>query len=74
MSIRFKGTDLRSVLSETVANQCRVILVKDQRVYLRAERGGRRPDGGPEADRLSTPLVSAGQSVTMLRLPFLPRP
>ncbi|NMG03700.1 DUF3085 domain-containing protein [Azoarcus taiwanensis] len=45
MSIRFNGTDLRSVLSETVANQCRVILVKDQRVYLLAERGGRRPDG-----------------------------
>lgn len=32
------------MLSEAVANQCRDILVKDQRVYLLAERGGRRPD------------------------------
>lgn len=30
MSVRFKVTELRSVLSEAVANQCRVILVKDQ--------------------------------------------
>jgi hypothetical protein len=45
MSVRFKGTELRPVLAEAVANQCRVILVKDQGVYFLAERGERRPDG-----------------------------
>lgn len=45
MSIRFKGTELRHVLTEAVANQSRVILVKDQGVYFLAERGERRPDG-----------------------------
>ncbi|USR37580.1 DUF3085 domain-containing protein [Ectopseudomonas hydrolytica] len=45
MSLRFKGADLRPVLAEAVANQCRVILVKDQGVYFLAERGERRPDG-----------------------------
>ena len=33
------------MLAEAVANQCRVILVKDQGVYFLAERGERRPDG-----------------------------
>lgn len=41
MSLRFKGSDLRPVLAEAVANQCRVMLVKDQGVYFMAERGER---------------------------------
>lgn len=45
MSLRFKGTDLRPVLAEAVANQCRVVLAKDQGAYFLAERGERRPDG-----------------------------
>ncbi|MCB1887472.1 MAG: DUF3085 domain-containing protein [Rhodocyclaceae bacterium] len=45
MSVRFKGTDLRPVFAEAVANQCRVILVKEQGVYFLAEPGERRPDG-----------------------------
>src|SRR3546814_14350367 len=45
MTVRFKGTELRPVLAEAVANQCRVILVKDQGVYFLAECGERRPDG-----------------------------
>ena len=36
MSLRFKGSDLRPVLTEAIAGQCRVILVKDQGVYFRA--------------------------------------
>jgi len=45
MTVRFKGTELRPVLAEAAANQCRVILVKDQGVYFMAERGESRPDG-----------------------------
>lgn len=45
MSLRFRGADLRPVLTEALANQCRVVLVKDQGVYFLAERGERRPDG-----------------------------
>ena len=45
MSLRFKGSNLRLVLAEAVANQCRVVLAKDQGVYFLAERGERRPDG-----------------------------
>jgi len=45
MTVRFKGTELRPVLAEAVANQCRLILVKDQGVYFLAERGERRLDG-----------------------------
>ena len=45
MTVRFKGADLRPALTEALANQCRVILVKDQGVYFMAERGERRPDG-----------------------------
>ena len=45
MSLRFKGSDLRPVLAEAVANQCRVVLAKDQGVYFLAEHGERRPDG-----------------------------
>ena len=37
--------DLRPVLAEAVANQCRVVLAKDQGVYFLAEQGERRPDG-----------------------------
>jgi hypothetical protein len=52
MSLRFKGADLRPVLTEAIANQCRVVLVKDQGVYFLAERGERRPDGRQQAARL----------------------
>jgi hypothetical protein len=45
MTVRFKGTELRPVLAEAAANQCRVILVKDQGVYFMAEHGESRPDG-----------------------------
>ena len=45
MTVRFKGTELRPVLAEAVANQCRITLVKDQGVYFLAERGERRLDG-----------------------------
>ena len=45
MPLRFRGSDLRPVLVEAVANQCRVVLAKDQGVYFLAERGERRPDG-----------------------------
>ena len=34
MSLRFKGADLRPVLTEAIANQCRIVLVKDQGVYF----------------------------------------
>src|SRR3546814_7504361 len=37
--------DLRPVLTEAIANQCRAVLVKDQGVYILAECGERRPDG-----------------------------
>ena len=33
MTVRFKGTELRPVLAEAAANQCRVILVKDPVSY-----------------------------------------
>src|SRR5690606_37087165 len=45
MPLLFKGSDLRPVLAEAIANQCRVILVKDQGVYWLAEHGECRPDG-----------------------------
>lgn len=45
MSLQFKGTDLRPVLSEAIANRCRVILVKDQGVYFLAEHGAHHPNG-----------------------------
>ena len=41
MTLRFKGAELRPVLTEAVTNQSRVILVKDQGVYFLAERGER---------------------------------
>ncbi len=45
MSLRFKGADLRPVLTEAEANKCRVVLVKDHGVYFLAERGERTPEG-----------------------------
>jgi len=45
MSVRFKGAELRPVLTEAVVNQCRVILVKDQGVYFMSERGACEPGG-----------------------------
>lgn len=45
MPLRFKGSDLRPVLAEAVANQCRVVLAKDQGVYFLAESGERHPSG-----------------------------
>ena len=45
MSLRFKGAELRPVLAEAIANQCQVILVKDQGVYFLAEHGERLPEG-----------------------------
>jgi len=45
MSLRFKGSDLRLVLAEAVANQCDMVLAKNQGVYFLAEHGERRPDG-----------------------------
>lgn len=41
MSLLFRNCDLRPVLTEAIANQCRVILVKDQGVYWLAEHGER---------------------------------
>lgn len=43
--LQFKGADLRPVLAEAVANQCQVILAKDQGVYFLAEHGERTPEG-----------------------------
>ena len=45
MSIQFKGSDLRPVLAEAMVNRCRVVLVKDQGVYLLSEHWERQPDG-----------------------------
>lgn len=45
MTLLFKGSDLRPVLTEAIANKCSVILVKDQGVYFLSEHGDRRPDG-----------------------------
>lgn len=39
MSLRFKGSELRPILTEAIANQIRVILAKDQGVYCFAECG-----------------------------------
>ncbi|SDT86806.1 DUF3085 domain-containing protein [Pseudomonas orientalis] len=41
----FKGSDLKPVLAEAIANQCSIILVKDQGVYWLAERGERQANG-----------------------------
>ena len=39
------GHSVSAELTEAIANQCRIVLVKDQGVYFLAERGERRPDG-----------------------------
>jgi hypothetical protein len=43
--LRFTAADLHPVLSEARANGCRIILVKDQGVYMMSEKGARNPDG-----------------------------
>ncbi|MCK9503678.1 MAG: DUF3085 domain-containing protein [Porticoccaceae bacterium] len=43
--LRFKGADLRPVLTEAITNQCRIILAKDQGVYFLPEQGERTPEG-----------------------------
>lgn len=45
MSLLFKGRDLKPVLTEAIANQCHIVLVKDQGVYWLAEDGERLPGG-----------------------------
>ncbi|MFW7348442.1 MAG: DUF3085 domain-containing protein [Pigmentiphaga sp.] len=44
MSLRFRGSELRPVLNEAVAKQCRVILAKDRGVCIFAVEGERHPD------------------------------
>ncbi len=72
MSLRFKGVDLRPVLAEAVANQCRVVLAKDQGAYFLAERGERLPGGrqkliayavgcNPDVDPSVRRLVGTGE-------------
>lgn len=45
MTLLFKGAALRPVIAEAIANGCRLALVKDQGVYILAEKGECRPDG-----------------------------
>jgi len=45
LSLLFKGSDLKPVLAEAIANQYSIILVKDQGVYWLAERGERQANG-----------------------------
>lgn len=44
--LQFAGVELRAVLSEAPANDCRIILVKDHGVYLMSEVGETDTDGG----------------------------
>ena len=44
MTVRFKGTELRPVLAEAAANQCRVILVRT-RACISWPSTASRPDG-----------------------------
>ncbi|MNO91722.1 hypothetical protein D3C76_832740 [compost metagenome] len=44
--LRFTGSELHAVLAEARTNGCRVILVKEHGVYLMAETGENKPDGG----------------------------
>ena len=46
--LQFAGVELRAVLSEALANDCRIILVKDHGVYLMSEVGETNTDGGRE--------------------------
>lgn len=43
--LRFAGIELRAVLSEARANDCRVILVKDHGVYFMSEAGENTTSG-----------------------------
>lgn len=43
--LRFRGAELRPVLVEAKERGCRVILVKDQGVYMMSEFGERTPEG-----------------------------
>jgi len=43
--LQFSGIELRAVLSEALANDCRIILVKDHGVYLMSEVGETTPNG-----------------------------
>ncbi|KFK91753.1 DUF3085 domain-containing protein [Serratia sp. Ag2] len=45
MSLLFKGSDLKPVIAEALANQCQLILVKDQGVYWLSQKGERLPSG-----------------------------
>lgn len=57
MSLRFVGSDLRSVLAEVMANQSHVILVKDQGVYFLAEYGEHQPSTNTDAVQCRLPLA-----------------
>jgi hypothetical protein len=43
--LKFKGSDLRAVLLEARTHQCRIVLAKDQGVYLLSEFGEKVADG-----------------------------
>lgn len=43
--LRFKGADLRPIITEALARQCQLILAKDQGVYFLAEQGARTSAG-----------------------------
>lgn len=43
--LKFKGSDLRAVLLEARTHQCRVVLAKDQGVYLLSEFGEKLAQG-----------------------------
>ncbi|WP_425127427.1 DUF3085 domain-containing protein [Burkholderia gladioli] len=45
--LRFKNADLRPVLTEALANRCKVLLVKDHGVYFMSERDKRVDHGQP---------------------------
>lgn len=38
MALRFKGTELRPVIEEAIAKQCRILLGKDRGVFFIAEK------------------------------------
>jgi hypothetical protein len=48
MSLFFKGSDLKPVLAEAIANQSSIGLVKNQGVYWLAEHGERQANGRPK--------------------------
>nr|WP_255692656.1 DUF3085 domain-containing protein [Luteimonas sp. XNQY3] len=43
--LRFKGTELRLVIAEAIANDCQIVLAKDDGVYFLAEQGEGLPEG-----------------------------